>query len=139
MHDSFPVCLDLVYKSRMTAGDRIRQARERAGLTVRQLAELLGVSVGMIAHWENGNKPVTAKRLAQIAEVTLTDPSVLLRDKAGNPTEPQLSDPGEIALVRAYRKMSERQQQNLLKLIQVSVNIRREIEHLPRPLIWLAW
>lgn len=116
-----------------TAGDRIREARNRAGLTVRQFAELIGVSPSMVAHWEAGNKPVSPKRLAQIAEATLTDPATLLQDDSGNPTEPPLTRPEEIALVRGFRKMSERQRQNLLKLVKVSVNIRTEIEHEPEP------
>lgn len=116
-----------------TSGDRVREARQRAGLTVRQLAELLGVSPSMIAHWESGNKPVSARRLAQIADATLSDRATMLKDAKGNPTEPPLTKPDEIVLVRSFRKMSERQRQNLLKLVQVSVNIRTEIEHEPEP------
>jgi transcriptional regulator with XRE-family HTH domain len=123
----------LVYNAAMTAGDRIREARARAGLTVRQLAHLLSVSPAMIAHWEAGNRPVTAKRLAQIAELTLTDPTQLLWNAKGDAIEPPLTEQDEIELIRAYRKLSDRQRKNLLKLVKVSVGVHREMQHQSEP------
>jgi len=123
----------MVYIRGMMIGERIREARLRAGLTIRAMAEGLNVSPALVAHWESGIRQPDTKRLAEIADLTFTDQSVLLQDDDGNPTEPPLRQPDEIELVRIYRRLSERQRQNLLKLVRVSLNVRREIEHQSQP------
>ena len=121
-------------RARVTGGivrsELIRAARERAGLTQRQLAEALGVTPAQVSHWENGLRSIDVKLLERIANLTFSDFSEMI----GTPTEnATLERPDEIELVRTYRRLSERQQKNLLDLLRVSLNVRRDIEQQTQP------
>lgn len=112
----------------MSIGDRIRDARTKAGLTQRELARGIGVSHGLIAHWENEFRNPSVDTVLRIAELTMTEPAWLLIDeKRGNYQQKQLL-PDEATLLETFRRMSQRQRQNLLKLLRIAVDIRSEIE-----------
>lgn len=48
---------------------KLQAARKKAGWNQSELAKRVGVSRQMLGYWENGNKPVPAKRLKKILEL----------------------------------------------------------------------
>lgn len=62
-----------------TLGEAIRQAREATGKSIRQLAPLAGIHPSVLDRYELDRvKRPKAKILQDIAEVTETDPAILL-------------------------------------------------------------
>ena len=60
-------------------GERLRTARRSSGLTQKQLAAELGVEPITVSRWERGVTTPTLPRLRQIAEITETTVSDLVR------------------------------------------------------------
>jgi len=60
-------------------GERLRTARRVAGLTQKQLAAELGVEAITVSRWERGVTIPSLPRLRQIAEITETTVSDLVR------------------------------------------------------------
>jgi transcriptional regulator with XRE-family HTH domain len=67
----------------------------------------------------------TLKRLAAALEVSAD--WILTGDDAQSPKF-MTNDPDEVRLLRQYRKLTKRQKQNLLKLVEASVEIGAEME-----------
>jgi len=117
----------------MAIGHRIKKAREEAGLSQRELAAKVGVTHGLVGQWESHTKKPGRENLRKIAEVTLTDPAVLLNEKPPSDSSVSVADPRALAMLRKWGQMSRRQQDNLLELMGVSADIRREIEKKREP------
>lgn len=117
----------------MALGEQIRQARLRAGLTQQGLARALGLSNRLVSHWELGVRTPRPVHLQQIADLTFTEPEALLSPDHRFVHEEPPSSPEELLMLRQFRRMSQRQQQNLLKLLGVSGDVRGEIEHQSEP------
>lgn len=60
-------------------GAGLRAARRRAGLTQKQLAEALGVASLTVSRWERGVSTPSIPRLRQIAELTSSELTTLIR------------------------------------------------------------
>ena len=60
-------------------GERLRTARRATGLTQKQLASELGVESITVSRWERGVTTPSLPRLRQIAEITETTVSDLVR------------------------------------------------------------
>jgi transcriptional regulator with XRE-family HTH domain len=60
-------------------GAGLRAARRGAGLTQKQLAEALGVASLTVSRWERGVSTPSVPRLRQIAELTSSDVTTLIR------------------------------------------------------------
>lgn len=113
----------------MQIGDRIRRARQSAGMSQRQLAEAVGVTHGLVGQWESHRKAPGRENLRKIAEVTTTDPAVLLGDLSAEGASVRISDPRKLALLRRFDRMSRQQQDNLLELLDIAADIRRNLKH----------
>lgn len=118
----------------MQLGEQIRQCRLKAGLTQEGLARALNVSNRLVSHWEIGFRKPRPAHLRQIAELTFADPALFFSGEFGVEYELPVTSPEEVALLKLYRRISQRQQQNLLKLLQASVDVRKEMEHDPHPM-----
>jgi len=46
----------------------IRSTRQKKGLCVHQLAAKIDINPGRISEWENGKKPISVERFAQITK-----------------------------------------------------------------------
>jgi len=110
-------------------GDRIRQARKAAGLTQAQLAERVRVSEGIVQMWENARRTPSLPMVQAIALELMIDPAKLLNDEPpeGRYAAP-VSDPKELTLLRQWRRLTPRAQDNLLELLGVTIEIAREVE-----------
>lgn len=117
----------------MAIGHRIKQAREAAGLTQRELATVIGVSDGLVGQWESHKKKPGRETLRRLAETLLVDMATLLSETQPSFKGVTVIDPNEIALLRRFRLMSPRQRENLLELLGVALDVRREIEKKREP------
>lgn len=111
-------------------GCKLRAARTRAGLSQTGLGKALGVGKSAISHWELGTRRPDNDVIRAIAQICFADPAELLEIEdvlREVRQEPLAAD--EVKLVHTYRKLSQRQRENLQKLLDASVWVRREIEH----------
>ncbi|HEY2617824.1 MAG TPA: helix-turn-helix domain-containing protein [Acetobacteraceae bacterium] len=118
----------------MAIGDRIRRARLAVGLSQRELAAAVGVTHGIVGQWESHRKSPGRENVRKIAAVTLVDPGSLLQD-VGTQSEAGVlvTDLRQIALLRRFALISTRQQENLLELLGVAKDVRRELEEKRHP------
>jgi transcriptional regulator with XRE-family HTH domain len=114
----------------MEIGHRIKRFREDAGMTQTELARAVGVSRGLVGQWESHRKKPGREILRRLAEATMTNAGALLGEQ---PNDAVANNHGELSLLRRYRHLSRRQQENLLELLGVSLDIRREIEKQAEP------
>lgn len=131
-------CLPLVHVARgtiptMKTGDRIRKARTDAKLSQRQLADRVGVSDGLVGQWETYLKEPGRDNLFKIAEVTLVDPSSLVKDLPPGQSGVKITDPRELTLLRRFRAASKRAQDNWLELMDMAGDVRRKIKQKRQP------
>lgn len=118
----------------MGIGEKIKQARTRAGLSQQQLADAIGVTKSIISQWELGRKGPTRENINKVAEITVTSPAYFTSGRFENsPTTMLISDPRLIALFRKFLRLSERQQQNLLELLDVAADVRGQLEKNSHP------
>jgi transcriptional regulator with XRE-family HTH domain len=118
----------------MVIGERIKEARLRCGLSQRDLARACRVTPGIISHWETGVRTPGRDNLLRIAAATSTNISELMAPEEA-PEKGTLTNltQDEVAMLRGYRRLSERQRKNLVELISVSGDVRREIEQQAKP------
>lgn len=112
----------------MAIGHRIRRARLLAGLTQRELARRLHVSHGAVSQWESHIKSPSRDNLRKIADVTGADVAQLLQDGNHLPEAVRVSDKRELRVLQSWRRLTRRQQDNLLELLEMSADVRRQIE-----------
>ena len=101
----------------MDFGAKIKAARKAKGLTQEELGELLGVQKSAVAKYENG-RVVNIKRsvLKKIADVLEIRPTELIFEEGQEPEEMAditaqvLLNPGTLAMVEQYLKLSEADQ-----------------------------
>jgi transcriptional regulator with XRE-family HTH domain len=112
----------------MAIGHRIKKAREDAGLTQRELAKRIRLSPGLIGQWESHKKKPGRDILPRLADALVLDITALLTDDKKQPRGVYIHEARELALLRRFKQLSPRQQENILELLGVSANIRREME-----------
>jgi DNA-binding XRE family transcriptional regulator len=121
----------------MDIGHRIKLLREQAGLSQSELARSVGVSRGLVGQWESHRKKPGREVLRKLARAIMVSPTALLDDVIIVPGNHDVGvvvgDHDELALLRRFRGLSRRQRENLLELLGVSLDVRREIEHQPYP------
>lgn len=120
--------------------DKIRLARQKAGLMQMQLAQAIGVNPSLVSHWETGRRKPSRDLLARVAAVTMLDaaelleidqpPLVRLRTEIAVDGETTTEDltKDEKRVIAFWRALNGRQRKNFLKLLRVSVGVRRKIE-----------
>jgi len=112
-------------------GDRIRQARLKAEMTQRRLADEIGVSHGTVAQWESHRKVPKRENVKKIAQVTLTDLTLLLTDIPRDSSGALLvTDQRQQLLLRRFLRLPRSAQDNLLELLRVTVNVGREVDEM---------
>ncbi|WP_232631026.1 helix-turn-helix domain-containing protein [Methylobacterium sp. Leaf118] len=89
-------------------GQRIRAARRRQGLSLATLAEAVAVTSPQMEKYEGGANPITAARLARVAEHLAVSADDLLGLRATDPSGPILSDAAR-ALAEAFDRLPEGQ------------------------------
>lgn len=98
-------------------GERIRDIRRQRGITQEGLAEAVGVSRSAVAQWETGRAGQVTGNLTRVADVLGVHVAVLLGANPRGAPPAKLST-GEMALVRLYRELSAKDQQDLLRAAQ---------------------
>jgi DNA-binding XRE family transcriptional regulator len=121
----------------MEIGHRIKRLREEAGMSQTELANAVGVSRGLVGQWESHRKKPGREVLRKLARAIMVNPTVLLDDvrvvPGNHDVDVVVGDHNELALLRRFRNLSRRQQENLLELLGVGVDLRREIEQESHP------
>jgi transcriptional regulator with XRE-family HTH domain len=103
-------------------------------MSQRELALAVGVTHGLVGQWESHRKSPGRENVRRIAEATLVDPGALLHDVGVNSqTGVLVTDRRQVALLRRFVMISPRQQENLLELLGVAGDIRRELEEKRHP------
>jgi transcriptional regulator with XRE-family HTH domain len=95
-------------------GERIRDIRRQRGITQEGLAEAVGVSRSAVAQWETGRAGQVNSNLTRVADVLGVHVAVLL---GANPrgAPPAKLSAAEMALVRLFRDLGGKDQQELLR------------------------
>jgi transcriptional regulator with XRE-family HTH domain len=118
----------------MKIGDRIRRVRLSADMSQREFAAAIGVSHGIVGQWESHRKIPGPDNIRKIAAVAFVDPAAILYGPGEHPPAGMLvTDLRQMALVRRFVLLSPRQQENLLELIGVAADVRRELEEKRHP------
>lgn len=92
----------------MTAiGPRLRRLRKEAGLNQQQLAAAAGVTQSMISDYESKGVMFQADVLARMAQALGVDMETIMQGDSS-------VDQREMALISAYRTMSEESRQTLM-------------------------
>jgi transcriptional regulator with XRE-family HTH domain len=112
----------------MNIGNRIKRLREDANLTQRQLAASLGCSPGLVGQWESHRKDPGRDNLKRLADALGTNMEFLLRG-AARQNGVHITDPYELLMLRRFRNLTPRQRENILELLGVSGDVRRQIEN----------
>lgn len=110
-------------------GDRIRRARQATGLTQAELAARVGVSEGIVQMWENARRTPSLPMIQAISRELLIEPADLINKEP--PTDrytAAVSDPRELTMLRQWRRLSPRAQDNLLELLGATIEMTREME-----------
>lgn len=118
---------------RMEIGHRIKRARTDAGLSQTELAKAVQVSRGLVGQWESHVKKPGRENLEKIAAATCVSVASLLSDTPDPSQGVWVSHPDELKMLRAFRRMSDRQRKNAIELFSVSGDIIRELEHQGSP------
>ncbi|RVV99723.1 XRE family transcriptional regulator [Mesobaculum littorinae] len=87
-------------------GDRLRQIRRLRGMTQAELGTTVGCKFQQIQKYETGANRISASRLWDIA-AALNTPVAELFATAGEGSTPEIRDPAEAELLRAFRKTPE--------------------------------
>jgi transcriptional regulator with XRE-family HTH domain len=111
----------------MEIGDRIRRARKAAGLSQRELASAIGVTHGTVGQWESHGKRPTRDNLQKVAKATLTSFDELARG-IPNMEGILVQDDRALRMLRRFFLMSTRQQDNLLELLEMAGDVRRDLQ-----------
>lgn len=120
----------------MTFGARLRAARQALNLTQEDLGVILGVSGATVSRWESGRDSPTFSLLPELSRRLLVSLDVLISGRPfaadGAPSEVgeqraeyavdsrSAADPGELALLLAYRALDESKQRAVQTLIKPS-------------------
>jgi transcriptional regulator with XRE-family HTH domain len=115
----------------MKIGSRIARARHAAGLSQTELAKLIGVNRGTVAQWEVHIKGPNRDLMMKIASATFVPVASLLSDTA--PGDFIVTDRDEIAMLRAFRRLSEEQRKHMTALLGTVAELSSEIARQPRP------
>jgi len=124
--------LDMVKRTPPDRGlaTRIKEARLAIGLTQQELADQLGVSHGIIQMWENARRSPSVDSLHAVANALMIETADLLgKDQTRTGYTAPISDPRELTLIREWRRLSRRTQDNLLQLIGVTLDLAIEHQH----------
>ena len=117
----------------MQIGMKIKRARMVAGLTQRELALRAGVSPGLVGQIESHRTEPGRETLRRLCDVLgITVDSAL---SAGGAVEfhAVVNSGREVRLLYAFRRMSRRQQDNLLELLAYSGDVAKEMQAEPEP------
>jgi|HubBroStandDraft_6_1064221.scaffolds.fasta_scaffold367554_3 transcriptional regulator with XRE-family HTH domain len=87
-------------------GARIRAARVQQGMTAAQVAECIGVSYGQFWKYEVAKSTISARTLAEIAEL-LSTPISFFFEEVALPADMLSSQSGRIALLSTYNRLDE--------------------------------
>jgi|TARA_R100000322_G_scaffold106051_2_gene67575 transcriptional regulator with XRE-family HTH domain len=101
-------------------GKRLRAARERSNLTQERLGMELGVSKTTVSSWELGNDPPRFSYLLELKRVLDVSLDELVYGHDADLRDAQTittSDDGEVALIKAYRRLTIKRRKALLGLI----------------------
>jgi transcriptional regulator with XRE-family HTH domain len=112
----------------MEIGGRIKRARMAAGLSQRELADAAQVSPGLVGQWESHRKKPGRENLIAIARATTVSVGYLVGHEEFNEQTVTTSNPMEVALLRKFRRLNSVQRKNIAQLLDISVDIRQEIE-----------
>lgn len=93
-------------------GARVRARREALGINQSELGRRIGVTFQQVQKYEKGVNRISASTLIRAAEALLCPASDLLG------VDPGLPSASDADLLRAWRALTEMQQQSLLRLMQ---------------------
>ena len=119
--------------ARMQIGMKIKRARMAAGLTQRELALRSGVSPGLVGQIESHRTQPGRETLRRLCDVLgITVDSAL---STSNVVEfhAVVTSGREVRLLHAFRRLSRRQQDNLLELLAYSGDVAKEMQAHPEP------
>lgn len=119
----------------MSIGARIKAAREALGWSARHLAQHVNVSPPLISLWENDHRTPSLEQMVQLADALCTNLSHI-RYGVNDPLDledPMTRSPDELEALRHFRRLTDRQRQNILGVLRHSVVIRDQIESQREP------
>ena len=112
----------------MEIGHRIAKLRNRMGLSQRDVARAIGVSFGLVGQWESHKKKPGRETLARLAQKTGVSMDYLMGVTPDLSMALTVTDPFEVSLVLRSRSLTARQRKNLGELLDMTLQVRREIE-----------
>lgn len=104
-------------------GKRIRQRRNALSLTQAEVADRIGVKFQQLQKYETGANRVSASRLCDLAEALDVAPHYFFKGVLTPPSEDELRDRDEIALLRSFRQSPPHARQALLNVAQATAQV----------------
>lgn len=117
----------------MEIGMKIKRARTVAGLTQRELALRAGVSPGLVGQIESHRTEPGRETLRRLCDVLGITTDSALSGSAVVEFHAVVTSGREVRLLHAFRRLSRRQQDNLLELLAYSGDVAEEMQAKAEP------
>ena len=112
----------------MEIGLKIKRARQASGLSQRAFAGAIGVSAGLVGQWESHRGAPGRANLKKICEFLGVTADSLLSPDDVVAYRMTLTNAREVKAILAFRRLSRRQQDNLLELLTVAGDVADEMK-----------
>lgn len=109
----------------MEIGNRIKSLRKKLGITQMDIMKQTGISSGNLSSIENGNVLPSATALVALSEILGCSVDYILKGNSSNIENPIFSNNKETLLLNEFRKLTEKDQDEILGLISLKINLNK--------------
>lgn len=111
--------------NKMEIGNRIKTLRKKLGITQMDIMKQTGISSGNLSSIENGNVLPSATALVALSNILGCSIDYILKGDSSNIEIPFFSNDKEKLLLNEYRKLTEKDQDEILGLISLKINLSK--------------
>lgn len=109
----------------MEIGNRIKSLRKKLGITQMDIMKQTGISSGNLSSIENGNVLPSATALVALSEILGCSVDYILKGNSSNIENSIFSNNKETLLLNEFRKLTEKDQDEILGLISLKINLNK--------------
>lgn len=109
----------------MEIGNRIKSLRKKLGITQMDIMKQTGISSGNLSSIENGNVLPSATALVALSEILGCSVDYILKGNSSNIENSVFSNNKETLLLNEFRKLTEKDQDEILGLISLKINLNK--------------
>lgn len=111
--------------NKMEIGNRIKTLRKSLGITQMDIMNQTGISSGNLSSIENGNVLPSSTALVALSNILGCSIDYILKGDSSNIEIPIFFNDKEKLLLNEYRKLTEKDQDEILGLISLKINLSK--------------